>query len=90
MDMTVYHKTETAAKNEPAAAARSSKGRRRERRKNQLDRRRSVNEGVFVTLSIRDDRRSSHQERRQYFFVPPVLDCVDYAEPGTSFLDVIA
>jgi hypothetical protein len=37
---------------------------KRERRKKQQDRRRSVREGIIVTLSIKNDRRSGHDRRK--------------------------
>lgn len=90
MDMTVYHKTEIAAKNEPAPRIPRSKGGKRDRRKTRRDRRRSVNEGVFVKLSTHDDRRSTNQERRRHFFVSPLLAGSSHSEPGRGFLDIIA
>jgi hypothetical protein len=37
---------------------------RRDRRKNKRDRRRSVREGVIVTLSVKNDRRVLRDRRR--------------------------
>jgi len=37
---------------------------RRDRRKNKQDRRRSVREGIFVSLSVKNDRRSGVDRRK--------------------------
>ena len=39
---------------------------RRDRRKGGKDRRRSVNEGVVVSLSVRNERRSYRERRQQH------------------------
>ncbi|MBW1681137.1 MAG: hypothetical protein JRF59_10910 [Deltaproteobacteria bacterium] len=36
----------------------------KERRKNKQDRRRSVREGIYVTLSVKNDRRKLRDRRR--------------------------
>ena len=38
---------------------------RRDRRKNREDRRRSVREGIYVTISVKDDRRVVRDRRRK-------------------------
>lgn len=50
-------------KEEPPRRGRRKK--RRERRRSGRDRRKAVNEGVVVSLSIKNDRRS-HRERRRH------------------------
>ena len=42
----------------------ADKGRRRDRRKNKHDRRKSVRGGVIVSLSIPNDRRKQPERRR--------------------------
>ena len=37
---------------------------RRDRRKNKQDRRRSVREGIFVSLSVKNERRSGFDRRK--------------------------
>jgi hypothetical protein len=39
-------------------------GRDKERRKRKQDRRKNVREGIFVSLSVREDRRNGRDRRR--------------------------
>ena len=39
-------------------------GRDKERRKRKRDRRKNVREGIYVSLSVKDDRRSGRDRRR--------------------------
>lgn len=43
-------------------------GRRKDQRKNQEDRRKSVRDGVFVSLSFKEDRRQTPDRRKQRQF----------------------
>jgi len=42
----------------------AKKGERKDRRRNKKDRRRSVREGIFVSLSVEDDRRIVRDRRK--------------------------
>jgi hypothetical protein len=50
--------------NSPLPVA-GKKGPIRDRRKNKVDRRRSVRDGVFVTLSTKKERRSGKDRRKR-------------------------
>lgn len=45
----------------------TAKGFRKNLRRNRRDRRRSVREGIFVSLSVKNDRRGLRQRRRNVF-----------------------
>ncbi len=51
-------------KKDPEKKTEPEKGRRRDRRKNRQDRRKTVRDGVIVSLSIPNDRRTQPERRR--------------------------
>ena len=66
MDIFVDRPSSTSEKKEEKRQP-SRPGKRRERRKGGRDRRRSVNEGLVVSLSVREERRSFRERRRDRF-----------------------
>jgi hypothetical protein len=57
-------KPDPSEENPNTPAGKNKKGRGRERRKNKRDRRKSVREGIFVSLSIKNNRRAQRDRRK--------------------------
>jgi len=52
----------------PGKSGQQESGRRKDRRRNREDRRKSVRDGVFVRLSFKEDRRVKPDRRKQRQF----------------------
>lgn len=63
----------------------NKKNRKKERRKTRYDRRKSVRDGVIVTLSFKKDRRKTPDRRLQASAKPVPAD-----DPKSSGYDIIA
>ncbi|MBW2646325.1 MAG: hypothetical protein JRE23_09140 [Deltaproteobacteria bacterium] len=57
-------KPDPSEENPNTPAGKKKKGRGRERRKSKRDRRKSVRDGVFVSLSIKNNRRFQRERRK--------------------------
>jgi len=55
------------SKKRPDTDAAKGNGSRKDLRRNRRDRRRSVREGIFVSLSVKNDRRGLRKRRRNVF-----------------------
>jgi len=58
------HPAKKRGSNKNLALPRGKKGRFKEKRKNKHDRRQSVRDGFFVSLSFKDDRRVGRDRRK--------------------------
>ncbi len=64
MDIFVKESTESTKKKESLTRVLTRRRSKNERRKARLDRRKSVNEGLIVNLSIKEERRSGQDRRK--------------------------
>ena len=89
MDILVHHQREITTNREKGQDSSRKNKRKTERRKSARDRRRSVNEGIVVSLSTSEDNRRLCLERRQCFFPPHILESAK-RRSGNSFVDIVA
>ena len=91
MDITVHHKTETTTNREKGQDPKRKNKRKIERRKASRDRRSSVNDGIFVSLSTYPDDRRSKSDRRQGFTPPHIVaETVKHNTQDSLLVDTIA
>ena len=89
MDILVHQKRETTKDPEKPFGTKRTKKKRNDRRKSLVDRRRSTNDGIVVSLSTdHNDKRSRFDRRRSV--TPPQSFRLPRRRVRSSLLDIVA
>lgn len=90
MEIITHHNSETPVKKGRESDHQNDSGNKKERRRASFDRRRSVNEGIFVHISSRKDRRAYYERRRYNTILPFFPGDSSQLSPETIFLNIVA
>lgn len=90
MDILVHSQREATRNPEKGQVLSRKNSSKNERRKSARDRRRSVNEGIIVSLSTEPNNRRSCLDRRQFFIPPNIAESSQQRMSGANFVDIVA